>query len=408
MNNKINIFGFENFLYLKLINFIFFFQSCFLNFFSFSLIKTDKPKNILVFRVSALGDFIFSIPSYHYLRDNFPGSNIYLLSAISFQKRHIVAARNYAPQEKLPWLVLLKPGLIDRFVSISSSEIGETLRVRRIVKSLHIDACVILTHSGENFLSQLKKIVYLRAIGVTCKILGHKSTSNKSVFKAIQYNNNLFDHNIISSLKSANQLCPKKKLPINDIRFDINILPKSKIKISKIIKIAALKNKKIIILAPGSIKEHKKWPIENFVKLSELLVNKFNIFIFIIGTPSDSVLGDTLVNFFKKKNIMNLAGLISINESAELLANSHLLVGNDGGAMHLGASVGTNVVSIISGIEYPGSIEPWKNEKFSVRFSTPCSPCYSFESCPLHHNDCINKISVASVLKKCELALNIK
>jgi ADP-heptose:LPS heptosyltransferase len=91
-----------------------------------------------------------------------------------------------------------------------------------------------------------------------------------------------------------------------------------------------------------------------------------------------------------------------------VLQRCAVLVGNDGGAMHLAAAVGCPAVSLIPGIEFPGSVDPWGYSHLSVRHPTQCSPCYSFTYCPLGHQDCMREITVDAVLEKCAKALALR
>ena len=78
---------------------------------------------------------------------------------------------------------------------------------------------------------------------------------------------------------------------------------------------------------------------------------------------------------------------------------------NDGGANHLGAAMGCTVITIITGVMYPGTIEPWNNEHLTVRHPVSCSPCYEVRFCPEGHRRCIVDISVEMVLSKVRMVL---
>ena len=73
--------------------------------------------------------------------------------------------------------------------------------------------------------------------------------------------------------------------------------------------------------------------------------------------------------------------------------------------MHLGDAMGAKVISLIPGIEFEDSIEPWNNKDNAIRLPIVCAPCYSFLSCPLGHNKCMTDISVESVSKKLDAIL---
>ena len=154
-------------------------------------------------------------------------------------------------------------------------------------------------------------------------------------------------------------------------------------------------------MAPGSIQPHKRWPPAKFEQLcNQLLQQRQDAVLVVIGTAGDAALGQALCSLAPGR-VFNLAGQSSIAQSAALLAHCTLLVGNDGGAMHLGDAMGARVVSIVPGIEYPDSIEPWHNRRWAVRHPVECAPCYNFVKCPLGHNDCMVKLPLEPVLAHC-------
>ena len=103
--------------------------------------------------------------------------------------------------------------------------------------------------------------------------------------------------------------------------------------------------------------------------------------------------------------ILSLAGGSSIAQSAALFARCDLVVGNDGGAMHLADAMGARVVSIVPGLEFPESIEPWHNQDRAVRHPVECAPCYSFTYCPVGHNRCMIDLPIERVVEQCLRAL---
>jgi ADP-heptose:LPS heptosyltransferase len=163
--------------------------------------------------------------------------------------------------------------------------------------------------------------------------------------------------------------------------------------------------RRLVFVAPGSIQPHKRWPLALFAELITALQQQHQELHFIvIGTGSDHGLGEQLRGLAPER-CSNLAGVTSLAQSAALLQHDSLVVGNDGGAMHLGDAMGAKVVSIVPGIEYPISIEPWNNRQRAVRHPVPCAPCYSFVNCPQGHNRCMTDLPVQAVLDQCNKAL---
>ena len=158
--------------------------------------------------------------------------------------------------------------------------------------------------------------------------------------------------------------------------------------------------KRVVAIAPGSLMPHKRWPLEKFIALGRELVRNHHAKIVVIGTSLDKESGKCLAEEVGG-DTLNLAGETTLSQSAALLEHCAFLVGNDGGAMHLGSAMRCPVVSIVPGIEYPGSVEPFFSQQLAVRHDVPCAPCYSFTYCPQNHNKCVVDISVHDVYEQC-------
>ena len=373
---------------------------------SFIYHSVEKTSNILLLRTAALGDFIFTIPALAALRDALPESNITLLTSTTTNLKQKEKVGCYVDSYTLPWLRFVIPSIIDQAICFDLHDrVSLKKSIRSKVKNLRPDVVIILAHPGEPATGLLKKIIFLRYLGVKCKIIGWHTHSSIGWYRKTQYAHHLYEHHIYGPLRSIEELPQVPIVDKLDIDFPLNLgLPARSWCVNLWDTKHWAANCIVIAVAPGSIQPHKQWPVENYIKLIGTLKNEFELEIVIIGTKNDLGLGRMIVESLDS-GIVNLAGETSLSESAALLERCSLLVGNDGGAMHLGAAVGCPVVSIISGIEYPGSIEPWFNKESAVRHAVNCAPCYNFTHCPKGHNRCINDLSVKSVFMMCEYIL---
>jgi ADP-heptose:LPS heptosyltransferase len=87
----------------------------------------------------------------------------------------------------------------------------------------------------------------------------------------------------------------------------------------------------------------KKWDIEKFISLIELLNHKFDIII--IGGPEDTD-NAKIINYHIKSKIYNFTGKLSINESAEVIRRADFYIGADSGPLYLAEAVGTPTLSL--------------------------------------------------------------
>ena len=162
--------------------------------------------------------------------------------------------------------------------------------------------------------------------------------------------------------------------------------------------------KKLIALGPGSKMPAKRWPEELYSKLIRQLIDADKqIKIIILGGNEDKELGQRLSSN-NKSRIHNLAGSLSIYESAAVLEKCAAYLGNDTGTMHLAAMVGTTCVAIFSARDYPGWWEPYGDGHIVLRENTDCSGCM-LEICNKYDNKCLKLIKVKAVFEAVSILL---
>jgi heptosyltransferase II len=365
-------------------------------------------KSILVFRSAALGDFILAAPALHEVRKNYPNREIVLLTIQSANKVQRAKVKEYVGNSNtLPWIELAMPHLIDKVIVLESlTDIRYLYGLHKSLSRYDFEAAILMLDPCALWLGRIKKMLLLFILLGPVPILGWRSYGSLSGNRKQLKKDGHLKHHVHGPLQFLSE-SNNFSYP-NDADFVFNLIPGFEAEkwAETWINFNGLQNKRIIALAPGSIQPHKKWPIESFkILISEILDNYSDIEFVIIGTKNDKHLGEVLC-YSSCKRIFDLTGKTSIVQSAALLKRCDLLVGNDGGAMHLGDAMGCHVVSIVPGIEYPNSIEPWHNKNLSVRNSVECSPCYNFLFCPEGHNKCMLDIPVDNVLSKCVKALN--
>lgn len=368
-------------------------------------INNTDSVTILLLRTSALGDFIFAVPAMVALRKHYPDARIVLLTATTTNSIQRSAVQAYAGSASLPWLSFMIPSVIDEAICVYSFGLKDLwAKTRYNVTRLNPDISVILAHPAEPGSGLLKKIIFLRFLGVRNHIYGWHTRAFNRHFRRVQYDAGFYDHHVISPLLSVAELPGMPEAREMEITFPLHLDSNARYWSDTLWKNKRWISRKIVAVAPGSIQPHKRWPLESFVDLCQELISNFNICIVIIGTLIDKRVGQQLVELLDGE-VVNLAGETTLSQSAALLECCTLLVGNDGGAMHLGSAMGCPVVAIVSGIEYPNSIEPWFSKGLAVRHSVPCAPCYSFTHCPMEHNKCMKELPVNDVYEQCAQVL---
>ena len=123
------------------------------------------------------------------------------------------------------------------------------------------------------------------------------------------------------------------------------------------------KNKKYIVICPGGNWIPKIWPLDNYIKLINMLNKNFKDLVFIIvgSKKEENTYLNRISDQLKDLLIINLMGE-SITTTAAYMKKSNLFIGNDSGLMHL--SVASKIATI-------GLFGP-TNEKIYAPFGNNC------------------------------------
>lgn len=142
----------------------------------------------------------------------------------------------------------------------------------------------------------------------------------------------------------------------------------------------------------------RRYPPAYFTELIENLLNIKNVYIFLIGSPSErQYLEEEIYNKLNAKNrdkVFLTAGLFSLNGSIYLLSKFDLFITTDSGPLHFAYAQNINVISIwgpCSHFHY--GIKNYKND-IAINTNAYCSPCIHLTIRPpcRGHNICLQKI----------------
>lgn len=145
----------------------------------------------------------------------------------------------------------------------------------------------------------------------------------------------------------------------------------------------------------------KRWPLERFVILADMLLERYNAKILFIGGPDDQDLWKPAQEMARYDHLF--ATSQTILQTAALIRRCDLFISNDSGLMHVAAAMKVSTVAIF-GPTIPGKNHPWRTKHTLIREDLPCSPCYSWPFEPPCHGkmECLQAISVERVLRAVE------
>jgi heptosyltransferase-2 len=161
---------------------------------------------------------------------------------------------------------------------------------------------------------------------------------------------------------------------------------------------------KYIAIAPGSVWETKKYPVESFKHIIKFYSdNGFKVLL--IGSKDDYNLCEDLNEVM---NVINASGLFSFVETIELLKTTKLLICNDSAPTHLGICADIPVFTIYCSTVPEFGFYPYNSKSAYVSFDElKCKPCgiHGYSECPVGTFDCGKMLQPEEIIIKANTLL---
>ena len=260
---------------------------------------------ILIIHTAFIGDIVLSTPLIQRLKDMYPESEI---DYLTLPTNKSVISNNPNLNEIILYDKKGKDKGIKGF-----------LKVLKILKQKKYDYAVI----PHRFI----KSILLAKLAKIPDIVGFDVATGSSLLdKKVHYD--MKKHEVERLLNLVGY--EGKKIPVRIYPAKENF-----VKIEKMLTISGYtgkKEQKLILVAPGSQRPEKMWPIEKYREIIERLKKNKNYFIGITGSKSEKELP---LNFEKDKNVIDFRGEISLVEFGALISKADVVVGNDSSPIHI-------------------------------------------------------------------------
>ena len=349
------------------------------------------PRRILVLRSGTIGDFVCCLPALSVLRKRYPQSTIALLTMPTGNPKYW--GKGFTVGASL--LMDMESSVVDRVIVIQAEELKSVSFLRSLRKEIRAyapDLTVPLPQTGERLFGMLRKILFLRLLGVRSSLLGYRLDKPFTVFRNAQFAHGGFNHQVVTAWKAVAGSEQDK------IEFPIRIPQTTRDQVAAVWQKLGLQAADFIVgLFPGSKYEHKRWPVEKFAILCEQLVTESSVSFVMLGELQEKPLAESLQALCRAP-LVNLVGQTSLLETAEFLRRCDLYIGNDSGPAHVAAAMGTPCVTLFSSILFPRIWDPWGDRNITIRHAVSCQYCFSEQRCPRGTMECIRGISVQEVL----------
>ena len=329
--------------------------------------------NILVIKISAIGDVILSVPSLRAIRARYPKANIKVL--VGMQSMEVLDRCPYINDKIVCDLKGKDRGLIGLW------------RLGRELRSSCFDIVIDLQNSKSSHILAALSLAALR-YGYDNKkfsfLLNKRIRDDAPHLDPIEHQ--------FRTLKAAGIKPQDKCLALWPSEAEEK-------QVDKLLAESWMKPSVGLVginVRASSRWVSKNWPISNIAELCDRLAKEFNIRAVLTGAEEDAGFAQAIAKVSKSKPIV-AAGKTSILELASLIGRFRVYLTPDSAPMHIASSVGTPCVALFGPTDPERHVAPSKHcMVISKKNELKCSPCYS-PNC-VKNFACMKKITVGEVL----------
>lgn len=316
-----------------------------------------KKIKILVIRFSSIGDIVLTTSVLRCIREQVPGAEIHFLTKLKFREVTLhnpnIQFFHYLNEEIVELIPGLKAEHFDFVIDLQNNN-----KSRRVRSSLKAKYAVVDKLNIRKYLLTAFKINLLPDKHIVSRYLETvKELGVTDDGKGLEY--------YISSEEEVKQ----QDIPTSHSHG-------------------------FITFVIGATYFTKRLPTHKWIELCQ----KIDHPIILLGGPEEQEIGEEIANIDPIR-IYNACGKFSLNESADLLQKSKLVVSNDTGLMHIAAAYQKPVIAVWGNTipkfgmyPYYGSLSG-KQALFSEVKGLWCRPCskLGYDHCPLGHFKCMEK-----------------
>lgn len=332
-------------------------------------------KKILIIQTAYIGDVILATSLVEQLSYNFPEAKIDFLlrdGNQSLLQEHPLINRIYIWNKKKKY-----SSMLSLLKEIRATKYDYCLNIQRFFNS---GLFTFFSKAREKVIFDKNPLSFLFKNKVK-HLIPHKNDSG--YYHEVQRNMQL-----LAKIKEVSIPSDPKELPLS-----LYTSEHSKKKIENITKV----HPNYLVMAPSSV-----WFTKQFSKFKWIeLKNKLQHFhLFFIGAPTDFDYLESII--LDSNHCTNLAGKLSLLDSAQLMKDATRVLVNDSAPLHLASAVQAKTTAIFCSTVPEFGYGPLSKESIviEVQEKLDCRPCglHGKKECPLGHFKCSKEISIQSII----------
>lgn len=330
------------------------------------LLSKKQLGKVLIIQTAFIGDVILSTPIIEKIRQNYPQAQIDFLLRKGNES-----------------LLIGHPYIHEMFVwDKKSGKFKDLIRILGLIRKNRYDVVINLQRFGSTGL--------LTALSKAKHTIGF----DKNPFSF------LFSHKVPHKIGEGMHEVERNLQLIRKITDTEFIPPKLYPTAKDYEAVEEYKTSSYICIAPTSVWFTKQFPIEKWIELIDAIPMKQRIYL--LGAPSDAEACETIKTGTAHPNVINLAGKLTLLQSAALMKEAVLNYVNDSAPLHLASAINANTCAVFCSTVPAFGFYPLASFSEVVEIAIPlsCRPCglHGYKACPLGHFNCAHKINNSQLL----------
>jgi len=340
----------------------------------------DSVRTLLICELTRMGDVLTILPILKLFRDAFPVCTV-----------HIVADEKYATMLGALDRSIIVHGIPDSSTALGIFRAGETARA--VVADL---ACSM---------SPSRRNAWVALSSRAPAVVGYLGAESSLTPYLSSYPVEAFGIQVESGHTFGNEPVQLRAMKIAHALGITSPFPGRYVQLEKQVVQAVERNlrargcipeRPYVVIHPFSGWEFRSWPLERFGWLAEGILARYDRDIVLLCAQSEEkqiaplraqFSGNHRVRVFLSKDLL---------ESAVLIGEAELFVGNDSGPLHLAGAVGTPHVGLF-GPAAPELTSPAHPLGHYLFKKIECSPCDQ-KNCVRPHDSCMSRMTTGEVL----------
>ncbi|MDD3049948.1 MAG: glycosyltransferase family 9 protein [Candidatus Cloacimonetes bacterium] len=321
--------------------------------------------NIILLRLSSIGDIVLTEPIIKQLKTHFPDSHLTFLT----KKSYVDLLSSFSGIDQII-------GWDGKISSIKSID-----RKFDLVIDLHKK---LNTFMISLFLKKKRIVRYDKKRKLRKQII--RKTTNDVIDSTLILYASIFENLNLSFKFSNPTIIPidSSQKKINKLFIDYGVNPEGN----------------ILTIYPGASYNTKKYPVEYLSDLINMIPEEWHFQIIIHGGHQDKREAVEIKRRCKSK-VVDMCGATAIAETIALISASSAIISNDSGPMHIAAALNKPQIAIFGATHTKLGFRPLNEKAIVLQSNICCQPCslHGGTICPNGHFNCMRTITPELLLE---------